>query len=137
MVRLHTANGYGSTNTAIRRFTTTVQNTGADITYADSATLGATFTINTDGVYAVSYTDNFNGGASMGLSLNSTQLTTAISSDLMAAADILAMAVTGAVNHLGSVSAQLYLSAGDIIRAHTAGSVTGLNNSVFSIARVS
>jgi hypothetical protein len=45
MVRLNTANGYGSTNTAIRRFTNVVTNQGTDITYADSATLGTTFTI--------------------------------------------------------------------------------------------
>ena len=49
-VRLNTANGYGSTNTKIRRFTNIVNNVGTDITYADSATLGNTFTINANGV---------------------------------------------------------------------------------------
>src|SRR5574343_66244 len=72
MVRLNTANGYGSTNTKIRRFTNVVTNQGSDITYTDSATLGASFTINTAGVYAVSYGDQFSGTASMGLSLNTT-----------------------------------------------------------------
>jgi hypothetical protein len=71
-VRLNTVNGFGSTNTMIRRFTNTTINTGTDITYADSATLGATFTINTAGVYAISYSDSFAASADMGLSLNST-----------------------------------------------------------------
>ena len=39
MVRLNTANGYGSTNVCIRRFTNVVTNQGSDITYVDSATL--------------------------------------------------------------------------------------------------
>ena len=53
MVRLNTSNGYGSTNTVIKRYTNVVTNQGVDITYADSATLGASFTINTAGVYAI------------------------------------------------------------------------------------
>ena len=32
-VRLHTSNGYGSTSNKIRRFSTTIQNVGNDITY--------------------------------------------------------------------------------------------------------
>lgn len=73
-------NGYGSTNTAIRRFDTIVEQVGSAVTYTDSATDGASFTINEDGLYAVSYSDYTTNSISciIGISLNSNQLTTAI-----------------------------------------------------------
>ena len=119
MVRLNTSNGYGSTNTVIRRFTNTVTNQGSDITYADSATLGATFTINTTGVYAISYTDGGNAANSFGMSLNSTQLTTNISD--ITAANRLAMSDTAAANYLINISWTGYLDSGSVVRAHTSG----------------
>ncbi len=122
MVRLHTSNGYGSTNTVIRRFSTTVTNQGADITYADSATLGATFTINAAGVYALSYSDNFNSAADMGLSLNSSQLTTSIFS--ITAADRLAATSTGGVTFTGLAAWIGYLPSGSVIRPHGTGQAT-------------
>lgn len=134
MVRLSTANGYGSTNTKIRRFTTVVTNQGADITYADSATLGATFTINTSGMYAISYNDSFTVGSNSGISLNSSQLTTSVAS--IAAADVIAQA-TNTANAASAVSAStLYLTAGSVVRAHTAGDSTGAVVAQFTICRV-
>lgn len=137
VVRLHTANGYGSTNTMIRRFTTTVTNTGSDITYADSATLGATFTINNAGVYAVSFTDSFNTNTQyLGVSLNSAQLTTAIQT--ITAADRIAVALAPSNGNNVAIATTLYLSAGAVIRAHTSGdTVGGTNLTQFTIARVS
>ena len=44
----------GSTNTLIYRWTAEVGSSGTDVTYADSATLGGTWTINTTGIYTVS-----------------------------------------------------------------------------------
>lgn len=125
MVRLNTANGYGSTNTKIRRFTNTVTNTGSDITYADSATNGASFTINTSGVYAISYSDYFTtGGGRTGISVDSSQLTTNITA--ITASNVVAVgAYTTAANESSTVSATLYLSSGSVIRAHTNGEATG------------
>ena len=136
MVRLHTANGYGSTNTVIRRFTTVVTNQGSDITYADSAALGATFTINANGVYAISYSGHFNVANGLGISLNSTQLTTDIQS--INAADRLTYADTGGVDFTGAVSSVLYLTAGAVIRAHTNGTASGVapERAQFTITRV-
>jgi hypothetical protein len=118
MVRLNTSNGFGSTNTVIRRFTTTVTNQGSDITYADSATLGNTFTINTTGVYAISYTDASAsaGSTPFGISLNSTQLTTTISD--ITAADRLAYVDTVSANGSATISWTGYLTSGSVIRAH-------------------
>jgi hypothetical protein len=77
-VFLVTQNGYGSSSTAIPRFTTAVVNSGSDITYADSASLGTTFTINTTGMYAMSMWICLQIGNDLDIafSLNSTQLTT-------------------------------------------------------------
>lgn len=136
MVRLNTANGYGSTNTKIRRFTTPVTNQGTDITYADSITLGASFTINTNGVYAISYTDNFNTASSTnGISLNSNQLTTNISG--ITVSNILAMNTAPTANFLAHCGATLYLNAGDVIRPHDEGTPVGTSPVIFTITRVS
>lgn len=134
-IRLNTANGYGSTNTKIRRFTNIVTNQGTDITYADSATLGASFTINTSGFYAISYTDVFNNPDSVGLSLNSSELTTNIQS-LVTIADALAWMSTANTNFGGDVAWSGYLSAGDVIRPHCGAGVTGTGLQLFNIGRV-
>lgn len=135
-VLLNTANGYGSTNTKIRRFTNTVTNTGSDITYADSATLGASFTVNTTGVYAISYSENFGAAGSLGLSVNSAELTTNIES--ITVGNRLALGTAAASGYAECVSATVKLNAGDVIRPHTAGSATAAAaHTVFSIARVS
>ena len=59
-IRVHTGTGFGSVN-ANRRFTTILQNLGSAITYADSATDGASFTINEDGVYAMDWVEIASG----------------------------------------------------------------------------
>jgi len=123
MVRLNTANGYGATNTAIRRFTNTVTNQGSDITYADSATLGASFTINTNGVYAISYTDNFNTLSTCGITLNDSNLTGSITTS--AASAVLAAVTPSAANYAGSTSWTGYLPSGSVIRANGAGIPVG------------
>jgi len=137
MVRLNTANGYGSTNTPIRRFTNTVTNQGTDITYADSATLGATFTINTNGVYAISYNDQFAGAGNMGVSLDCSTLTTNLSS--ISVSEVVCAVATSAANFAGSCSATLYLASGSVIRAHTNAGITGTAVTLcqFTITRVS
>ena len=135
-VRLNTANGYGSTNTKIRRFTNIVNNVGTDITYADSATLGGTFTINTAGVYSVSYSDQFTAAATLGLSIDSTQLTTNIQS--VTAVNVLSMCTTTGGNVAEVSSATFYAAAASVVRAHTDGVAAGVTSggTQFTIARV-
>jgi hypothetical protein len=126
-IRLDTVTGYGSTNTAIRRFTNTIVNTGTGITYADSASNGATFTVGVAGVYSITYWDQFSAAADFGLSVNSNQLTTAIIS--ITASHRLVTQKSQAVNATNAVSYTGYFAAGDVIRAHadatTNGSVMG------------
>ena len=126
-VRVNTHNGYGSTNTVIPRFTTTVEDVGSAITYADSSTDGASFTIEKAGVYSISHTHGSRGSAGIGyagISLNSTELTTAIIT--ITAADRLASDVhsstvahsTGAYTKNASWTG--WLDKGDVIRPHVA-----------------
>jgi len=137
MVRLNTANGYGSTNTKIRRFSTVVTNQGTDITYADSATLGASFTINTAGVYAISYSDQFSGSAGMGISLNTTQPTTAIYA-LTNPSEVLSCSMPTSANYGITAGGSYYLPVGSVVRPHTDGVSSGVYTAVaqFTITRV-
>lgn len=83
-VWLHTGNGFGSTNTKHRRYTTAKTNTGTAITYADSAANGATFTFNEPGDYSITMCDR-NSTASrdvyFGIAVNSVAGTTNIQGD--------------------------------------------------------
>lgn len=136
-VWVHTGNGHGSTNTFIRRFTTTVSSTGTAITYADSAANGASFTINTPGVYAITYSDYYTGALqNFGISLNSTQLSTNIAS-------ITAAHRIGFTSSLGAglsnvLTIVALLAAGDVIRPHDAGSNNAADaaSSYFQIRKI-
>lgn len=134
-----TGNGHGSTNNKVRRFTTTQSSAGTAITYADSAANGGSFTINETGLYAISYMDVLTGGGSVfyfGVSVNSAQLTTSIES--ITAADRLTMAKMPAANTHWPVSVTVRLTAGDVVRAHTDGTVDSVSavTSVFRIRKI-
>jgi hypothetical protein len=134
LIRLNTANGYGSTNTKIRRFTNTVLTQGSDITYTDSATLGASFTLNVAGVYSISYSETLSGGGFCGVSLNTTQPTIAITS--ITASDVLCGSANASGGNGPSVSWTGYLPAGSVLRAHTDGTGSSGTFQFFTIARV-
>jgi len=136
MVRLDTANGRGSTNTMIPRFTNIVTYQGTDITYADSATLGASFTINTDGVYAINYNANATVNFDFGISLNSAQLSTGIAS--ITNSNRLCLS-TGLANYNGAItSITVFLPASSVVRPHLGAAITTFSASMhnFTITRV-
>lgn len=111
-------NGFGSTNNKIRRFTNTTVNTGSAITYADSATLGASYTINEEGEYWGLWSDNFSGGSSNhGISVNSTQLTTSILTITPSTQRVALTSVPASLNV--SCSFQTRLHPGDVVRPHS------------------
>lgn len=131
-ITVHTGNGHGSTNTKVRRFTTTQTSVGTAITYSDSATLGASFTINEPGLYAISFIDAV-GSQTAAISLNASGTTDAYS---LAASNVLARTVgtTGARVTLFSLER---LVAGDVVRPHTDGSaVTNDFMNRFSVRKV-
>ena len=134
-VVLWSGNGFGSTNTKIRRYTTSHINVGTDITYADSSTLGATFTVNTTGVYFIEVSEFHSAQTTFGCSVNSSQLTTSI--DAITAADIMVYAIT-ANNIPVGISMCAYLTASDVVRSHGAGATTNTTayQSNFAIRRI-
>ena len=113
-----TSNGHGSTSTYIRRFTTTQSSVGTAITYADSATLGGTFTINEAGLYSLYYGDAGSINGNFGISLNSSELTTSILSITAASRLCVTNASNSAGNRPTAVSVVVKLAASDVIRAH-------------------
>lgn len=140
VVTVHTGNGYGSTNTVIDRFTTVLENTGSAITYADSATLGSSFTINEDGYYEVYFQKYFSSSSlsTVGVSLNSNQLTTGIAS-ITTANRVILFSVGGSTtaNNPGNGSRILRLSAGDVIRPHADSAIASSSiHTMFSIRKV-
>lgn len=132
-IRLNTANGYGSTNTRYRRFTNTVLSQGTDVTYTDSATLGSSFTINTNGVYSISYIDQFTASDVTQLSLNDTSPTGSSFTN-----EGLANSSSGTANTNQCASWTGYLASGSVIRARSQnGSATGSALAAqFTITRV-
>lgn len=130
VVTVHTGNGHGSTNTKIRRFTTAMTNTGTAITYADSAANGASFTIVTGGIFAITYQETDDSG-DFGISVNSAELTTSVRSILIATRRALASSVGS------QATAIVRLIATDVVRPHTDGSQTGATDTVyFSIRKI-
>lgn len=118
-VSVMSGNGHGSTNTKIRRFSNVITNVGTAITYADSVTNGASFTINETGLYNITYSDNYTAGNTyMGASLNSANLTT----NFFSCPNSERLMITKADgNVVANCSRTVYLTAGDVIRAHTNG----------------
>lgn len=117
-------NGVGATDISIRRFGTLVKNTSAKIAYVDSAASGTELKCGFPGTFKIGYSENWNnGGAGVvayGLSVNSTQLTTAIGS--IALADV--VGYVSAVNANGAIvpwsdTVKGYL--GDTFRPHFGG----------------
>jgi hypothetical protein len=136
-VTVTTGNGHGSTNTKIRRFTTTQSSVGSAITYADSATLGASFTINSDGLYEIYYGDASSSGSNIvGISLNSAQLTTDIQA--ITAANRVGLSASVTANDTAPVTRTLRLVATDVIRPHTnsAPNAGTAYQTIFSVRKV-
>jgi hypothetical protein len=128
-------NGYGSTNTVIRTWTTISLNVGTDITLTQSATNGDSFTINTDGIYAISYCDAFsNSSVNFGISVNSNQLTTSIPT--ITAANRIAEARTVGADLSGNCQVTMKFKAGDVIRCHTSGDPNSTNGAHFQTFRI-
>lgn len=123
LIRLNASNSYGTTNTAIRRFLNVNTLQGSDITYADSSTLGASFTINAAGVYAISYSDVFPSAYWIGISLNTSQPNTSVFN--LPVGEVLAAAAAAGNLYGVNCSACLYLSAGSVIRPHGSTGASG------------
>lgn len=115
-LRMNTPGGFGSTNTKIRIYTVTERKAGTAITYATSPTNGDTFTINEDGLYAMSVNDSRAAGNSkFGISVNSNQLTTDIDTITSTHRANLCTQSAGLNSTCTIVK---YLVSGDVVRSH-------------------
>lgn len=133
-------NGAGSTNTKIGRFDHIQKNVGTAITYADSATFGASFTINENGIYSVTHNTNYTaGGANAGISVNTSAPTTAISFPITYAQGFRTMGSQSTNNTTSIGHWTGFLQAGDIVYAHHGTNVGNQNDEgcFFSIVKVS
>lgn len=120
--------GYGSTNTRIRKFTTKATDIGAAWTHNFATTMSTTngleMTIVEPDFYDILFTDIYSGGSYVGVSIDSTQLTTAIPS--VTAANILGIQDTANTNKGATITIPgVFLKAGQVVRPHTEGSTTG------------
>lgn len=109
------ATAFGSTGTKVRVFNTVVENIGSDITYTSDAVNGDYFTINNNGVYAVTYVDGTPNSEHYGVSLN----LAATSSFDTAWGTGKELCFFGEGNNGGSCSVVVLLAQGDVLRAHT------------------
>lgn len=140
MIRFHGGNGFGSAGTHIRRFSSVITHKGSAIKYEDSAIDGASFTIQEDGYYDISYSDQENNGTSTkaGITLNSPSLNTNINQ--LNGEHVLSIdgSIASSANDLYlACSWSGYLKEGDIIRAQVANPSVNFttNRTYFTIAK--
>ena len=114
--RADTGNGTGSTDTAIRRLTNQTYVHGGKIVRSSSAANGDIFTLYAPVRVLASFFDDSSGNDSAGISLNSTQLTTAITT--ITTADRRALSRWPATDGAGFGATEIDGKIGDQIRLH-------------------
>jgi hypothetical protein len=119
-------NGYGSTNLYQRRWSTVAVNLGTAFTYNDSPTLGTTITINEDGLYAFTFTEQTNSNSQYGVTVNQTNPALPISG-ILGTLEVLATDYTGANNLFTTTTGIKFLHAGDILRTLSDAAAPGTN----------
>lgn len=133
-LRAHKLAAYGSTDTQIPRFGILITNTlGSAVTYTTNAANATTITINTAGVYGLSYwangADSSTFSQYVGWSLNSTELTTSILS--VNPTNVLGYCADvnpGAQRAMVQSTVIVPLAVGDVVRPHAAGNVASVSN---------
>lgn len=111
--------GRGSSNDSVVRFSNIRANVGPDITYADSSTLGGSFTINSPGIYTAFGNLRHAASNSWAITVNGTALTTSVDAPLTYAqgARVLSQEAAGQAH---AATATLFLSTGDVVRVQNA-----------------
>jgi hypothetical protein len=135
---LASINGFGSSNTAIARFSFINSQTG-NITITQSATLGDSITINEEGIYSVSENVSLGNTGVAGISVNSNQLTTNLAT--ITTTNRLCAAQVSAADVTAACGTSIHLNVGDVLRVHAAssGNSNGANgaDSTFIVTKVS
>lgn len=126
--------GYGSTNNKIPYYTNErVNGTGKLVSIENSSTNGFSVTALESCSVTFDYTFTFDSsGQEAGVSLNSTQLTTAIGS--ITAADRVAYEVNSTADTGANLSITIDLDAGDVLRPHTGGVASSTSSPVHVVS---
>lgn len=122
------SNGYGSTNTYVRRFKTVTTNTGTDMTLTQSSTNGDKVVINTAGIYAITYCDSNTGVVTSNaivISLNNATLGGSAAPTSSWISGILELGSLTGGDVYGCISQTTTLAATDTVRAQDAVSPQG------------
>ena len=134
----------GTTNTKIIVMSSATTNgpfisSGTNISWSSNGTAGSSFTINTAGLYAVSYAVSESANEQWGVSINSTELTTNIQSIAAGNRFCTGFAAGTGSDNVASAACTLFLKAGDVLRLHGQGpapaSTTGRMN-YFNIIQI-
>lgn len=135
-VTLHTGNGFGSTNTGVRRFTTVLVNTGTALTLTQSAGNGDSVAVVDTGLYAMTYQDLSPASTNFfGVTVNGSDLTSSPSACTVATRAV--MAWLSSSSRPGAVTRVMRLTAGDVVRCQAGSDVTGTSDQTyFSICKV-
>lgn len=130
-VWLSTWTGTGSTNTNIGRYSTIDRNFGTDITLTQSATLGDSFTVNTDGVYGAgcSVRDS-TGGFS-----HTCYITVDLSNSVTSAGTI--CDGSGPADSFGGCAGTVFLRKNQVVRCYTTTGVLSSASCYCHITKVS
>lgn len=136
-VWVNTGNGYGSAGgCCVPRFSNIVENNGTDITYTDSATDGASFEINVDGIYAFNFSHTRTDASfQIGITKNASNLNSVSG---LPVDEVMCFGRTGSGGWYTTVAGTRKLSDGDIIRPQTNTSANSASAGleIFSITRV-
>jgi len=122
VLKLTTGNGVGSTNTRIMRYTTVATNTATDdLEYTDSATLGGSIKFLRAGWYRVKLViiTSAGNGAEAGVSVNSNQLATNISS--ITQSNVVSRTILSSPTTQGRADVVAFFNVDDVIRGHLNG----------------
>lgn len=119
---------YGSTGIYARTFTSVNATIGSDITYTSDSVNGDYFTINHPGLYSISYTDGNVHPDSGGISIN-LSATSVFSSGWGTGNELCGFSMS---NNAASCSADVLLSSGDVLRAHSSNGGTPPNSQTIS-----
>lgn len=123
--RFDGANGWGSTNTVIRNYSS-VSQTGTDLTCVNDSTNGASVTTSQNGIICGTVTDQFNNNTSdLGITINDAQLTTGIGSGAKSHTTVWTSDRSQSANVDKTTSmACYYFASGAVVRSHQASGLT-------------
>ena len=125
-------NGYGSTNTNVRRLSTVVKNTGGAWSYVDSATLGTRFVIEIAGLYSLMSLAKCGGTPTgHGVSVNGDG-TVAISGFFAGAQE--GVYFESSTNLIQGYAATARLKKGDVVLLH--GDTAALTDSIMEVKKL-